>query len=160
MSCPISEFEHIYKRLYPSALKLAISMLHDEQEARDVVQDVFVKVMEAKAAIENIESYIIRSVRNNCLNTINKAQIKDRVCKSLTLLAQEDAENGEDRDRQVNVAIKMLLSPREQQVIDCVYCQGLSYKESAQLLNISVASINKNIVSSLKKLRTHFYHQI
>lgn len=156
MSYPLSEFEHTYKRLYPPALRLAMSMLHDEHEARDVVQNVFVKVWESEIAIENIEAYVIRAVRNNCLNTINKSRMIDRVHQSLTLMVEDDAEATEYRDQQVSLAVKVLLSPREQQVVDSVYRQGLSYKESARLLNISVASINKNIVSSLKKLRTHF----
>lgn len=36
-----TEFETIYIRHFPLSMKLAMSLLHDEEEARDVVQDVY-----------------------------------------------------------------------------------------------------------------------
>ncbi len=56
----------------------------------------------------------------------------------------------------MKAAIERLLSSREQQVVEKVYTEGLSYKDAAENLGVSVAAINKNIVAALKKLRTHF----
>ncbi len=33
-----NEFEILYKRCFPSSMRLAVSLLHEEDEARDVVQ--------------------------------------------------------------------------------------------------------------------------
>lgn len=56
----------------------------------------------------------------------------------------------------VQSAVQSLLSGRERQVVDKIYAEGLSYKETAERLDVSVSMINKCIVSALKKLRTHF----
>lgn len=60
------------------------------------------------------------------------------------------------RDEDVRAAIFRLLTPREKDVVDRIYAEGMSYKEAAESLEVSVAAVNKNIVSALKKLRIHF----
>lgn len=60
------------------------------------------------------------------------------------------------RNDEIRTAIQKLLTPREREVVDRIYTEGLSYKDAAENLGVSVASINKNIVSALKKLRGHF----
>ncbi len=60
------------------------------------------------------------------------------------------------RNDEIGSAIQKLLTPREREVVDRIYTEGLSYKDAAENLDVSVASINKNIVSALKKLRGHF----
>lgn len=42
---------------------------------------------------------------------------------------------------------------RSREIIKCVYCKGMRYKEVAAELNISVATVNTLLVIALKKLR-------
>lgn len=60
------------------------------------------------------------------------------------------------RNDEIKSAIRRLLTPREQEVVDRIYSEGMSYKEAAENLEVSVAAVNKNIVLALKKLRKHF----
>ena len=62
----------------------------------------------------------------------------------------------EQRDSEVLKALDLLLSFREREVVDKIYVEGKSYKETASNLGLSVAAINKNVVSALRKLRTYF----
>ena len=45
------------------------------------------------------------------------------------------------------------LPPRTQEIIRCVYLKGMKYKEVAEKLGISVATVNSLLVKALKKLR-------
>lgn len=45
------EFEPVYRASYPRALGLAMSFIHSEDEARDIVQDAFFKLWEGAAAL-------------------------------------------------------------------------------------------------------------
>jgi len=134
-------------------------MLHDEDEARDVVQEVFLKLWEAENEIGNPQAFVIRSVRNACLNRIAAADTRERICRRLSL---EDVDHDVDIETQceeVRRAVRTILSTRECQVVDMIYAGRLSYKEAAESLDVSVALINKSIVSALKKLRTYFKTQ-
>ncbi len=66
-----TEFENIYRRCFPLAIKLAMSLLHHQDEARDAVQEVFLKLWESETRIDNPPAFILRAVRNTCLNRLS-----------------------------------------------------------------------------------------
>lgn len=133
-----------------------MSLLHEEDEARDIVQEVFLRILESNIRMENPMAVIIRSVRNACLNRISKLDTREKIRQRLTLQsATVDSETGLNHE-EVLSAVKQLLTPREQQIVDRIYSEGMSYKEASENLGVSEATINKHIVTALKKLRNHF----
>lgn len=151
-----TEFSTLYSRCFPPAMRLAISLLHEEDEARDVVQEVFVRLWESDVRIENPTAFIVRSVRNACLNRISMLDTREKIRLRLTLEPPPDDYDPDERGGEVNSAIERLLTSRERQIVEKIYSDGMSYKETAQSLGVSVSAVNKNIVAALKKLRTHF----
>ncbi len=133
-----------------------MSLLHDEDDARDVVHEVFLKLWESETRIENPNAYILRSVRNTSLSRIRNLDVREKVKRNLMLEPPPEDFDYEQRNEDVKTAIARLLSSREREIVEKIYTEGLSYKEAAENLGVSVAAINKNIVAALKKLRTHF----
>lgn len=156
MEYSTTEFETLYTRCFPPSMSVAMSLLHDVDEARDVVQEVFIKLWESNIRPENPTAFIIRAVRNACLNRISRLDTREKIRRRLMLDSPPDGFDPDERSDEVRKAIDRLLSPREQDVVDRIYSDGMSYKEAAESLEVSVATVNKNIVSALKKLRTHF----
>lgn len=157
MQYSITEFETIYLRCFPPAIRLAVSLLHDENDARDAVQEVFIKLWETDTDVENPMAFVVRSVRNVCLNRIAATDTRERFARRYSIDEADGSDTDADiRGREIQSAVETLLSPRERQVVDRIYARGMSYKETADSLDVSVALINKCIVSALKKLRTHF----
>lgn len=157
MQYSITEFETIYLRCFTPAMRLAISLLHDEDDARDAVQEVFIRLWETDTEVENPMAFVVRSVRNVCLNRIAATDTRERFVRRYSLDEADGSDtDAEARGREIQSAVETLLSPRERQVVDSIYSRGMSYKETAHSLDVSVALINKCIVSALKKLRTHF----
>lgn len=156
MEYSTTEFETLYTQCFPPSMRLAMSLLHEEDEARDVVQEVFLKLWESNIRVENPTAFIIRSVRNACINRISMLNTRDKINQRIMLDAPPDDFDIEGRNSEVMSAIQKLLTPRERDVVDRIYTEGLSYKDAADNLEVSVAAVNKNIVSALKKLRTHF----
>ncbi len=150
------EFKILYTKYFPPSMRLAMSLLREEDEARDVVQEVFLKLWESDLQIDNAPAFIMRAVRNASLSRINKLKTREKILKGLSLEPPPDNINIEQRNDEIVSAIRKLLTPREQQVVDKIYSDGLSYKDIAESLGISVAAVNKYIVSALKKLRNHF----
>ena len=64
-------------------MRLAVSLLHGEDEARDVVQEVFLKLWESNIRVENPMAFLLRAVRNACLNRINMLDTRDKICRRL-----------------------------------------------------------------------------
>ncbi len=151
-----TEFEILYTRCFPPSMRLAMSLLHEEEEARDVVHEVFLRLWESNVRVDNPPAFILRSVRNACINRINMLDTREKIRMRLTFEAPPEDYDFEQRNDEVAAAIKQLLTSREQQVVDNVYTHGRSYKETAEKLGVTVSAVNKNIVAALKKLRTYF----
>ena len=156
MQYSTTEFETLYIQCFPPSMRLALSLLHDEDEARDVVHEVFLKLWESDGKVDNPSAYILRSVRNTSLSRIRKLDVREKVKLKLMLEPPPDDFDYEQRNEEVKKAVERLLTSREQQVVEKIYTEGMSYKDAADSLGVSVAAINKNIVGALKKLRTHF----
>lgn len=158
MQYSTAEFETLYKRCFPSSMRMAMSLLHEEDEARDVVQEVFARLWESKVRIENPMAFTMRAVRNACINRINLLDKRERIRRRLTLEPPppDDDFDPMRRAEAVSEAIRLILTPRQKQVVDKIYSEGMSYKETAESLGVSVAAVNKNIVAALKRLRSHF----
>ena len=156
MQYSTSEFETLFNRCFPPAMRMAMSLLHDEDEARDVVHEVFLKLWESKTKPDNPTAFIIRSVRNASLNRTNMLDTREKIRRKIALEPPPDDFDYEQQNNEVLSAITLILSPREQEVVDRIYSEGMSYKQAAENLGVSVAAINKNVVAALKKLRTHF----
>ncbi|MDE5585307.1 MAG: sigma-70 family RNA polymerase sigma factor [Muribaculaceae bacterium] len=151
-----TEFETLYIQCFPPAMGMAMSLLHEEDEARDVVHEVFLKLWESEVKVDNPQAYVIRSVRNASVSRIRKLDVREKIKAKLMLEPPPDDFDYERRNEEVRDAIQLLLTSREQQVVDKIYTEGMSYKDTAASLGVSVATVNKNIVGALKKLRTHF----
>ncbi len=156
MSYSCSEFHELYTLCFPPALRMAMSLLHNVDEARDVVHEVMLRLWESGLRVENPPAFVVRSVRNASLNRLESIETRRRIEQRLALDPPPDDFDPDERNAEVLTAMKILLTAREQKVMDKIYIEGLSYKDAAEDLGVSVASINKNIVGALKKLRTRF----
>ena len=69
---------------------LARCILSDDEESKDVVSDLFAKILADDVVLMpgSKEGYLMRSVRHRCLNLIAHKSVKERVAK----LLQNDAE--------------------------------------------------------------------
>lgn len=148
------QFKSIYKRCFPQAMGLAVSMLYDQEEARDAVQQVFVSLWERREPVLNPDAFVYRAVRNACFNRIEQTSNRERI----RLLYQAELSPPDTPDQRLDELPRALakLTDRERQVISSVFDGHRTYKEAADHLNTSVASINKHIVNALKTLRTYF----
>ena len=62
--------ERLFKKHYAQLIRLARMLLYDDDEARDVVSEVFATLLKTDIVPKNIDSYLMTSVRNRCLNLL------------------------------------------------------------------------------------------
>ncbi len=155
------EFDTLYRKNFIVLFRLAFHTLRDEEESRDVVNDVFANLLEnpPKETISNIDGYLFRTVRNKTLDIISHQDVVQRA-RQLYPIEMEAYEGydyeHERRLQQVSEFIDNSLSPSARETMTLVFKEGLSYKDTASRLGVSVAMINKHVVKSLKLLRDKF----
>ena len=75
-------FHDHYERMY----RLAFALLHDNDVAKDVVSDVFSRLWDKQLIPD--QAYLMRSVKNACINIITKKKRDERL-KLLLPLSEE-----------------------------------------------------------------------
>lgn len=144
-------------------LRFATHFLKDEDEAKDVVQDVFLKLWQKRdtlAEIENIEAFAMRMTRNRCLDVIRANKVVpidaeiDRKMKAETVDVHSKIELSESANQ-----IKMLIGKLpdiQRTVMHLRDIEELSYEEIAEATDIKVNAIRVNLSRARKKVREEF----
>ena len=147
-----NQMERLFRENYERMYRLAFALLHDNEEARDVVSDVFSRVLHKQLVPDT--AYLLRSVKNACLNVIAKKKRDERLAKLLPVSdVNEEPEKLEKQWQATVDCIDCDLTPQTASVIRMCYGEGLSYKDTAQELGISISAVNKHIVKGLRMLR-------
>ena len=147
------EFETVFRRHYDGMFRLARKMLGDDAESKDVVSDVFARLLDSGKDLrtDTLQSYLLTSVRNRCINLLVKKQRTQAVVVDL---------NVENTDRELlddmYHYIDGQLPPLSQQVLRLRYQQGLKYREIAEALQVSEVTVHNHLSQSLKQLKDHF----
>jgi RNA polymerase sigma-70 factor (ECF subfamily) len=151
--------------LIDKLFRLALSITGNKQDAEDVVQDTMFHVWRKKdewGAIQNWEAYCFRSTRNIA---IDKLALKDNRQESLpegfdiqepSINAHERLEAEEGR-KFLEKQIRQL--PETQQTIfQLREVGGFTYKQIAEILNVSEEQVKINLFRSRQKLKKQLEH--
>lgn len=137
----------------------ARKLLHDQEQAEDVVQQLFVNLWEKRDAIEvdgSWKSYLLRSTHNSCLNQIKHQKIKDEHAKqslvSDAVSEQRDLLEEEEFNQKVKQAVQSL-PPQCKKIFLMSRLQGKKYQQIADELNLSIKTIENQMGKALKVLR-------
>lgn len=79
-----STIDQLYRRYGPVVLRRARAILGDEEQARDLVQEVFVQVLEKKGGFRGEASpmtWIYRITTNLCLNRLRDGLRRDELLR-------------------------------------------------------------------------------
>ena len=159
-------FESLFQTYYKPLCKFSFRILRDKDIAEDVVQTCFVNLWKKKDATvlkTSFKSYLFRSVYNRSINEYARAK-KYRnedvsVLESVQTSRNEDpllVLQAQDTQKKIDQAIAAMpdgcrtifLMSREEQ---------LSYKEIAELLEISVKTVENQLGKALRILREHLF---
>lgn len=150
--------ERLFQAYYKPLVVWADTFLNDMGRAEDLVQDFFVKLWEKGLTTglqpETLKSYLFTAVRNQSINRLDKKDPLKRVYDVALFEKpwEEYSDFDEDVMRKVEQAVEQL-PPRGREVVQAVYLKGMRYKEAADALGISVATVKTLLVHSLKTLR-------
>ena len=145
------QFKELFHSEYGRMYKAAYILLGDEDEAKDVVQDVFARLWICTIPIKEIgkKTFLLTCVRNRCLNIIAQRQYHQEALKSL-------ASTNTDSEEYVTRYVDEKLTPQTGRIIKMHFDEEQSYKEISGALQISLSAVNKHIVQGLRKLRSTF----
>ncbi|GAA4412808.1 RNA polymerase sigma-70 factor [Nibrella viscosa] len=157
-------FEQIYFHFQAKLYQFAFKLTRDQEEAEEVVQEVFVRLWESRQLIDtskNFDGYLFLITRNIVYNHARHQAYKVAYLKYLDAdgaplrNVTEERLNFEEL-RQVLEEIYSALSPVRKQVFIMSRIEGLSNSEIAAILHTSTSNIENHIYKALLTIRQKF----
>jgi len=154
-------YEALYKMLFNSMYRFALSFVKSKEASEEIVSDSFVKIWQLGTKlndIENIKAYLFTITKNFSLNYITQNQkviqlnINDvDFDDMITFENPEEIFMSGEIIKRIKKSINEL-PPQCRIIFQLVKEDGLSYKEVASILDISVFTVRNQMGIGLKKM--------
>jgi len=157
-----AQFEALFNTHYSNLCSYAHNFLKDLEASEEVVQEVLFKLWVNRESIEittSVQSYLFRAVRNSCLNVLKHVAIRENYKVHNERIIQMEERSEEDHmivselEQKIRQTIDQLPLERRKIFIMSRY-DGLKYQEIADKLEISIKTVENQMGSALKFLRT------
>ena len=147
--------------------KYAVSILGDLEQARDVVQDTFLKLykQDPEKVRQKVKSWLFTVCRNHCYDLIKRNRRTSNLEEDeISYIASSEdnpfqvisfLEGREEIDEKIKILYSLIeeLPSRQREVMRLKFQANLSYKEIAETIGISTSNVGFVLHSALKKLR-------
>ena len=160
--------EGLFRRNYSKMIHLASVLLDDDEEAEDVVQDIFLRVARSDIAFPvgqrpsvqpKSDSYLLTAVRNACLNRIRQMKVHDRVKGLMPIEDEADLQPIDKRlERLDDIAayVDEQLEEPHRSIFHLRFDEDLNVGEIDRRLGLNPNTAYKYLMQSIQQIRHHF----
>ncbi len=156
-------YTEIYKRYFHLLYVHAYKKLRDEEQAKDVIQDLFTNLWirrDTNFIGTNLGGYLYTAVRNKIFDLFAHEKVKaDYVLSLRDFISFGRIANTDHlvREKELKAYIEkeiQALPPKMRRIFEMSRKEQLSHKEIAETLNTTENNVSKQIQNALKVLRT------
>ena len=155
------KFSQLMELTSEELLWFAIGFLKNKEIAEEIVSDVYVKIWNNRAHLEeiiNLKSYLFICVRNGCLSHLRKVKNEKIIYTDsvneysfLPVEGPEDSLIEKEIIEQIYAAIETLPC-KCKLAFTLAKINGLKYREIAEVLDITEKTVNNHLVLAVKKI--------
>ena len=138
---------HILEERYADLYSVAEAMLHDEDDAKDAVQDALVKTL-VKSGVKDPYAYCLTTLRHRCIETLRR---RNRLASIDNLDELCDVEPSQ-MERIVNEK-KRELDDVRRAMLELHYEEGYTLAEVAAITALSVSTVKRMLHDTRNELK-------
>ena len=154
-------YKELFLLYHQRLVQFSMTITHSKESAEEVVSDVFLKIWTARntlTRIENFHLYIYIITKNLSINRYLKEKKEssfslDEIVVNIKSVCADPEQLliTSEALKQIQKAIESL-PPRCRLIFKLIKEDGLKYKEVAELLNLSVKTVENQMAISFKKI--------
>ena len=155
------EFAELFQQHYQFLYRTAYSVTGSKPDAEDVVQAIFLRLLQRGAPVEvrtNLKAYLYRAAVNGGLSSVRSRKHRDLLRDVHQLVSPAESESeADDRIRQALIQAMAQLRPKAIEILILHYEHNYSDREIARLLKTSRGTIAVTLYrarAQLKRLMT------
>ena len=154
-------FSVLYTHYHDILVNYCKQYQHDQEEAEDIVQDIFEQLWETREKLDedlSFSGYVHTLTRNRILQKFRQFDVHARYAQYILVHAKE-ATNETEESIEYNDYAALLneliehLSPKQIEVFKLSRIEGRTYKEIAELLHITVPTVQTHAYIAMKKIK-------
>ncbi len=152
------DIEDLFKQHYKDLCHIAFNYLQNVRDAEDIVQEKFIALLHNKKLdnITNIKSYLWQSVKNACINKLEREKklyrLEESFFTNYKSISQEEEMIRLEKQLYLHKQIDLLPKQCKKVFLLCVI-EGISYKEVSKHLEVSVNAVKNQMKKAYKILR-------
>ena len=153
-------FNQIFRRYYTPLVRFCIRFVGDQDEAAEIVQDLFVKLWTGRQKLSissSLDSYLMSAVRNSALTYINKERAHAETHLRIYSNETDEADPSETlQSNNLESSYQKILSDmpsKRREVFLASRFDGLKYAEIATKLGLSQKTVEAHMSAAIKQLR-------
>lgn len=154
-------FTEIYDRYWPPLLLHAQRMLHDNDLAKDAVQEVFTRLFQLSINLHvasSLSSYLYKAIRFQVLDRIKHDKVKMNYEEDFLKFSENWVIPSDQQIclKELAHAIEseiQKMPPKMREIFELSRKQYLTQREIAKMLDLSENTVNNHIQRAIKKLR-------
>ena len=151
----------IYDRYWALLFRHASRMLRDEEQAADVIQDLFTVMWTNAETLEintSLTSYLYAALRNRILKLIRREKVQVNYLITLPDFEKEGHNITDEilREKELQLQIEKeisMLPPKMREIFELSRKAHMSYRQIAEETNITEGTVKKQVYNALKILR-------
>ena len=151
------QFNSKILELADSLYRLAKSILQDEYAPQDAVQDLNLKLWEKRddlEKIENITGFVLRSMRNLCLDKLRMEHKNDELSVNIEYNEADPHTQLEKKDMATRATILINRLPELQRTIMRMRdVEGMEFDEIAEITLLTENAVRVNLSRARQKIR-------
>ena len=125
--------------------------LKNESDAKDALQDIFLKIWEKKPVFQNemhCRAWLIQTTKHHCLDLLKSSWFKKRV-------AYEPDDRGEKEKTQEDRLLEkiQMLPAKDREVLYLYYYEEYSIKEISQIIRRKESTIQSRLAAARRRLK-------
>jgi len=155
-------FRQLFNDFSGKLIQFSFAIVKSSDAAREIVDEVFIRIWRNRSSINkvrNLRVYLYTATKNTSLNYLS-ARARENIAEPFDFFSVELKDNEPSPEkrlvngellRKINAAIDAL-PPRCRMVFKLVREDGLSYKEVAEVLNISPKTVDAQMVIAVRQV--------
>ncbi|MBK8144340.1 MAG: RNA polymerase sigma-70 factor [Bacteroidetes bacterium] len=162
LSGEIATYEEVYKTYFKALYVYAYTLLKDELQAEEIVQNLFLKIWDRRDRMQiesSLKAYLYKSVYHDSLNYLKHVKVKATYEQHAThVMKNQRSESSSHRTMYNNLEEKLRAALNElpeqcRTVFQLSRYEELKYREIADRLQISEKTVENHMGKALKLLR-------